>query len=489
MLTINAKDSYELQLFATKSDSSQGIQSMLKRGSSAGLGCYVSKENRADGTYRLVRCDKTTNYNDIVKSIKKAKNAGLDHYLLKSNSKIQKSPNIAPAVVGKVVKIDDLSGLFFGNNEELMRILQNKNVISKSELNQRKAIYLKNIASSEKISGLSLRGNGANNFDIDRLAYNVRLQWDILDGGYIGSQKDVQKTLLRKELEYERIMDEYRQSNLELSLYKMNFISNYIKYSFLRQQEQILYEVIKKSQKKYEASLLTSNIFFKRKKAHDHIKQTLTYYEEMEKEQFDGRIKSFVSRIEYINIANRQSLVKHAYLNSFEIKNSQNKIKLSNIEENWMDRLKTNVYIEEKKIVYLNNSETVAGLQVQIPLDFNYDSSKAKNIEIKTNSLKAESLKRLIVKNIDDIYHKIAYHKSYIENLKSDIGLYENESKTLYLQSKFPLEKQTKDLQYESEMLKLTISKHNQKIWQERTEILKLLLKLQNISGVKILPV
>jgi hypothetical protein len=207
----------------------------------------------------------------------------------------------------------------------------------------------------------------------------------------------------------------------------------------------------------------------------------------MDKEQFDERLRPLVSSIENIDIADKKGFYNYAYLNSFELKNTQNKIALSDIEDNWISRLKTNVYVEKKKTIYLNNSETVSGFQVQVPLDFD-NNDKYSKIEIEANRLKEQSLKKLIKYNIDDIYHKIEYHKNYIKTLKSDIGFFKNESKTLELKAKYPLEKQTKDLQHEHQMLNLTISKRNQEIWQERTEILKLLLKLQNISGVQVLP-
>ena len=495
ILTLQAKASYEIQLFASKANNVKSVQLMIQKGISAGLECYESKEYRVDGAYIFARCDKTTNYQDILQSEKKAQQAGLDYYLLKDRESsvtpqiggYKQDKNIPPFAIDTTMKLDDSTSSLFGINTELMQILQNKNQISKSELAQRKATYLKSIASNEKFNGLYLKGSSSNNFDLERSAYNLRLQWDIFDEGYFASQKDVEKMLLNKELEYERIMDEYRRSNLELSLYKMQAISNYINYHFLKQQEKMLFSMAKRAKKKYSASLITSDTFFKRKKAHEHVKHTLSYYKAMEKEQYDEQLKPLMNQIEYISFAEKNVLSQHAYQNSFELKNSKNKIALSGIDDDWIDRLKTNVYVEKKKISYLNNSETVAGVQVQIPLDFN-DNDISKKIEVETNTMRAQSLKKLITRNIDEIYYKIEFHKNYIKTLKSDIGFFRNEAKTLELKAKYPLEKQTKDLQLEGELLTLAISKHNQKIWLERTEILKLLLKLQNISGVQILP-
>ncbi len=309
ILTLHAKDSYEIQLYASKANDIKFVQRMIQKGTSAGLECYESKGKRVDGAYTFVRCDKTTNYKAILQSVKKVKKAGLDYYLYQDrkssvvprNREQKNAQSVFHSPKYTTVTIDDSSSFLFGINSELMQILHNKNQISKSELAQRKATYLKSIASSEKFNGLYLKGSSSNNFDIERLAYNLRLQWDIFDEGYFESQKDVEKMLLKKELEYERIMDGYRRSNLELSLYKMHAISNYINYHFLKQQEKMLFSMAKRAKKKYSASLITSDIFFKRKKAHEHVKHTLSYYKAMEKEQYDEQLKPLMNQIENIS--------------------------------------------------------------------------------------------------------------------------------------------------------------------------------------------
>jgi hypothetical protein len=69
------------------------------------------------------------------------------------------------------------------------------------------------------------------------------------------------------------------------------------------------------------------------------------------------------------------------------------------------------------------------------------------------------------------------------------VEFFKKEMKSLNLKAKYPLQvkKQTKDTIDEIALTNLSVSKLHQEIWQERTEILKLLIKLQNISGVQIL--
>jgi len=492
-VSLHARDGYALQLFAGKSENFQGLNQVLEKGTNAGLECYITEERREDGFYSFIRCNQNSNYQEISRSIQKAKRAGLTYYLLKPNNITNNSDTIKTTDVYNPVKDTQTTSTniaippFFGQNRELMQILYNQNKISREYLSQRKASYLASIEAREKFNGLYLKGGTSNNFSKDRMDYNLRLEWDIFSGGYLESKKYLQKSLLQKDIEYEKIMDEYRLANLELSLYKMEAISNFINYYFLKEQEQIAIQMLQRSKKKYDASLITVHEFFSRKKAYDRVKQTIYYYEAIEKEQYDIRLKSLISNIEHINIAKMQSLVSYAYSNSFELKNTKNKIAMSTIQEDWKDKVKTNIYVENKKFLYLNDSDTIAGVQVQVPLDFKLKEDKRQEIETDINELKNSSLRKLIARNIANIYKKIEYHKNHIQTLKGDISFFKKEMKSLKLKSKYPLQQQKKDAIDEITLTKLSMSKLNQEIWQERTEILKLFIKLQNISGVQIL--
>jgi len=491
-LSLYARDGYELQLFAGKSENFQGLNQILEQGTNAGLECYITEERRSDGLYSFVRCGQNSSYQEISSSIAKAKRARLKYYLLKpthvtsselSSETVDKEQDYQPEQVTTALPTPPL----FGQNRELMQILYNQNSISKEYLSQRKASYLASVEEFEKFNGLYLKGGTSNNFSKDRMDYNLRLEWDIFSGGYMESKKYIQKNLLQKDIEYERIMDEYRLANLELSLYKMEAISNFINYYFLKEQEQVAIKMLQRSKKKYDASLITVHEFFSRKKAYDRIKQMIYYYEAIEKEQYDVSLKSLISNIEHINIANMQSLISYAYNNSFELKSTKNKMAMSTIQEDWKDKVRTNVYVENKKFLYLNDSDTIAGVQVQIPLDFKLTEDNREGTERYINGLKDQSLRKLIARNIANIYKKIEYHKNHIYTLKTDVAFFKKEIKALKFKSKYPLQKQKKDTIDEIALTSLSVSKLHQEMWQERTEILKLLIKLQNISGVQIL--
>jgi hypothetical protein len=478
---LNADSIYEIQLYATKVSTDRGIDEMLQKGRNIGLECSTVQEDRTDGRYFFVRCGKANSYKEIKKSIKKAKLAKLDYFYLKydDSEKVYKKKPVS--------QNNSYAFPLFGKNEELMQILYNKKSISKDELARRKEIYLKSIASSESFNGLYLKGGASNNFGIDRHNYNIRLQWNIFGDGYLESQSDMKKILIKKELEYEQIMDEYQRLNLELSLYKIHAIDNYINHYFLKEQKNILAKIEERSKKRLDASLITSEIFFKRKKRYEDIKQKLFYYDSLEKEPCDVSLKPIISTIEDIEIADKRGLAQYAYLHSYELKNRQKKIELSNMDDNWLKRLRTNLYVEKKKVVYLDDLDTVAGFQVQLPLDFDKDD-KYKDIEVETSKVEAQLLKKLIDKNVDEIYRKIDYHKNHINILKSDITSLEDETKVLQIKEDYPFGKQNRDPIYEREMLKVSVSKHKQEIWQERLAIMKLLLKLQNLTGVQVLP-
>jgi hypothetical protein len=221
-------------------------------------------------------------------------------------------------------------------------------------------------------------------------------------------------------MEYEHILDGYRKANLELSLYKMYAISNFINYSFLQQQADILSNIAKDAQKKYDASIITSSKFHERQKAYERIKHKLYYYEDIEKEPYDTRLKSLMVKIENTDLADIEGLTRRAYENNFKLKNTYSKLQRSTFQKDWKDRLKANVYVEDKKYFFLNESDIISGVQFQVPLDFRDTKDEIIDMEMEVSELKNQALKKLIAQNIKDVYHKIKYHKSHIEALKSD---------------------------------------------------------------------
>jgi len=486
-LVLSAKESYEIQLFETKSKN-DNLELFLQKGKAAGLKCYKGDEKRDDGVYYYVRCAKTDNLKMITQSLTLAKDANLEYKLLKikKSEKIVESKNSNEEI--KLIN-DDLSGKIFGNNEELLRILFNKNMISKGELDRQKEIYLKNIASSEKFNGLYMKGNTKKNFTKDRLGYDVRVEWSLFDDGYFGSQKDAQKKILQKELEFEQNIHKYRNSNLQLALHKLQSVSDFIDFLFLKQQESILLQSFQKAQKDYNDSLITASKFYEYKKEYEKVKRLLNFYKNTTLEPYDLKLKPFIETIENIIILNKSDLIRQAYKNAFVFKNIQNKIEKTYIEDDWKDRLKTSVYLENKKYLFLDNdSEMIAGVQVQIPLDFKGSDSEAKLIERQVYSLQKENVKKVVTNKIESLYHKIEYYKNYIKSLKSEIKFFQQEAKSLHIKLRYLLPHQERDIKLKLRALNINISKQFQEIWQKRTEIFKLLLKLENLSGTKLVP-
>jgi hypothetical protein len=474
------QNEYELQLLAIKSNNQNALQQVLDSANSVGLSCYKVKEKREDGVYYFVRCDKTDDYKMIKESELKAKNAGLNCYILQTK---KDDTNLKSTISPKYNNTHEL----FGENKELVELLYNENIVTKDELEKRKRTYLRTILDQQSFNGLYLKGAGSRNFTKHKTGYNLRLEWDLFDGGYLESQYDLQEMLLQKELDYDLILDKYRSANLELSIYKMQAIGNFINYYFFKQQEVLLSNIYKRAEKQYEVSMITASKLYGYKKSVQKVKHMLFFYENTDREPYDIKLKPFIENIENGSMVDKDRLVKHVYKNNIELKNIYSKISQSSMQKRWDDRLETNLYVENKKYNYLDKSNTIAGVQVKIPLDFKSQNDPSKKMEIEAYNKQINYIKKLIRRKVDDIYRKINYHKSYIKSLKSDISFFQHEKEALKLKSKYPLPKKSGDLDLELNKLSLDISKLNQDIWLERTEVLKLLLKLQSISGIQIL--
>ncbi len=486
-----SKKVYELQLYASKTDDIKSMNKIIDKASRVNLECSITKK----GIYSFVKCDKNSSWKDIQYSAKKAKKANLKYFISKMENHNQEEIRIEPVMIiesePKTEKLSNIKAIengFFSDNSELLNMLYNQDSNSKTYLQNKKNQYLKNIEEINSFNGLYFKGRSAANLEEKKLDYNLRLEWNILDGGYLGSKKDAKNETLKKELDYNRLLDEINSANLELSLYKISAINNFIRYQFSKHKESILHDILEKENQKYRASLITSKKLNRLSKEYETTKQTRDYYAKLEHQKYDLKMKNLMQSIENINLTNKENLAKEAYSNSFLLQRAKNQISQAQNRQTWGDEIRTNLYIENKKHFFLNSTDTIAGVQVQVPLDFNDKKRyEAQKIELEATKIKENVIKKLIFQTIEETYHKIAYYKTNIHTLQEELKYYQNRADETSLKSKYPLPSQKGDPINKLANIELSISDVSQKIWEQRTEILKELLKIQYISGIQVL--
>ncbi len=482
---------YELQLYASKTDDIKSMNKIINKASKADLECSITH----DHIYSFVKCDQNSRWKDILHSAKKAKKANLKYFISKMKNRTKEEIRVEPVMIiesepkrEKISTIKKIENGFFSDNSELLNMLYNQDSNSKLYLQNKKNQYLKNIEEVNSFNGLYFKGRSALNLEEKKLDYNLRIEWNILEDGYLGSKKDAKNAILKKELDYNRLLDEINSANLELSLYKISAINNFIRYQFSKYKETILHNILEKENQKYRASLITSKKLNKLSKEYETIKQTRDYYAQLEHQKYDIKMKNFMQSIEKINLIDKESLAKEAYSNSFLLQRAKNKISQVKNSEKWSDEIKTNLYIENKKHFFLNSTDTIAGVQVQLPLDFNDNKrDEVQKIELEATKVKESVIKKLIFQTIEESYHKISYYKTNISTLQEELKYYQNRANETSIKSKYPLPSQKGDPVSKLANIELSISDVSQKIWEQKTEILRELLKIQYISGVQVL--
>ncbi len=478
---------YELQLYASKTDDMISMNKIIEKASQVDLSCLIVKK----GEYSLVKCDQNRDWKEIQHSATKAKKANLEYFILNMKEDKEKNQKISTKIEKRVKKVSDIQSVedqFFSDNSQLINILYNQESNSKIYLNSKKEQYLKNIATINSFNGAYFKGRTSTNLNKKKLDYDLKFEWNILNDGYIGSKKEAQNEVLKKELDYNRLLDEINSANLEISLYKIDAINNFINYQFSKHKEIILHDTLEKEQKKYKASLITSAELNRLAKSYEATKQLTDYYALLEHQKYDYKMRNFIKDIENLKLTDKDRVVNEAFSNSFLLQRSKNQISKAQNIDTWSDEVKTNIYIEHKKQFFLDSSDTIAGVQVQIPLYFNDDKrDEIKKIEIEATKIKENSIKKIISQNISDTYQKISYYKTNIKTLQEELKYYQDKKSAISLKLKYPLPSQKEDFTKKLTEVELSIVDISQKIWEQRTQIVKELLKIQYISGIQVL--
>ena len=454
---MSASEIYEVQLLYANSSNKKVLNDYVTIGKDAGLSC----ESRSIDGHYVVRCDRTNNYNDIKKSLKKAKLAHID-YCLKKSSADESSTK------------DEL----FGTNSSLADVFEGKKRVSKPSDKKKREEFLKQVRESEKFNGVYFKAKSSRNFDKNRYDYNTRLEWEIFDDGFFESKKSAKRFAIKKGLEYDNLLQRQADINDQLSLHKLLAISNNINYIYLKEQKRVSSKIYNLSKSKFDNSIITINRYMARKEDFDKIKRKLKYYEHTPKESFDISLKDVIKEVESVTLEDPKLIISEAYNNSLNIRKTDQKIELLNISNEWTDRLKIGVFAENRKYDFLDDSDSLVGVDLRIPLDFSF-LDREKTPEFDLANLQKSSTKNLISKNIKECYSQIEYQKEFIKDLKSNIALLKKKMKTI--------ESYPQNEKITADDIRLAIIKEKKNIWLQRVEIVKNILKIQKLSGVKVI--
>jgi len=129
--TLSANEIYEVQLLYAKSSNPKVLSAYVQKGTDAGLVC----ESRQIEDHYVVRCDRTSNYKEAKKSLKKAKKANIDYCLKRVKEK--------DIIVSNEIK--DINNNMFGKNNYLSDLFEGKKRVSKPEDIKKREEFLEKV--------------------------------------------------------------------------------------------------------------------------------------------------------------------------------------------------------------------------------------------------------------------------------------------------------------------------------------------------------
>ena len=372
----------------------------------------------------------------------------------------------------------------FGKNQTLIKILQNNYHLSQKEFLAKKNSYLQDLKRKKSFNGLYFKLNSEKILTHDKNSnYSFRVEWDLYEDGYYNNQKKLKKTLLQEDIRYDEVLNSYKNSTLTLSLFELESIKNFIQWYFLQKENGILAKQLQLAQKKYKSSLITKDELFFIKRKYLKNSQLLEYFNSVEKKPFDISIQNLVLNLDEIKLISPEYLINHALSNSFELKKIKKQANLLKYQNSIDDNKRVNLYIENRKFFYTKDADTIAGVELKIPIAF--DKNRQSRIQKQLYTLKKQTIKNNISVKIKKIYQKIDLAKSDIKAMKKEIYFLDQKLLSFDIKSKYPLLKDSSSLDKKTSIL-ISVNNLQQEIWQKRLEILKELIKLQYLSTVKI---
>ncbi len=383
----------------------------------------------------------------------------------------------------------DGSVSLFGNNTELRDILNNDYQVTIKKYMQEKNEYLKNLKIKQQFNGVYLKGGFAKQLTNDKKnLYNLRLEWNIFKNGYYESKKELNTISLKEEIEFDDILNNYKETNLQMALFELEAVNNNIDWYFLLRQNYLQKQNLQLKKRQYEQYLITQEEFSKVQNQYQNTQILLKYFQQIKKKPFDNSLKSYMLNIENKRLPTPSSVIKNAVSNSLKIKKLNSKIKLSTHDKKLEDDLKLNIYLENKKAIYTadNKNDMVTGVSFSLPVKTDYDNKEKSVYEKKLYRLKKTSLIKNISTTVYKIYEEINHLKLHIKTLQQNNIFLQKKLAYLKEKERYPLNSSKPNHENKNSILN-SINTTEQKIWKEKLNILKLLVRLQYISDLKIL--
>jgi hypothetical protein len=481
---------YRLQLGAFASSQKKYAEQLVAKATNAGIDADIVTR-RVDGKpYLLFQTPSRPHVRDLKIWEKRAKSAHLDYFIRRADnlSELTKMPPAPPKIkadaVHRSVSGNKVENALFADNPRFREIID-KGLEIRETLRRNKEHFLESYREESAVSPLQAKLKFERAVNRERNGADVGLLWNIFDGGLFGQRRHAARIAAKSvayENEIEKISDNYvKMAKIEIAEIKKN-----IGFYYTTLQTGLMKKMVRHYKRALAAGTVTRTLYDRFVRDYAQKRKSLEYLAYQNYEKFDKRYAPLISNIEKVKLLDidtlRQIAMQKILTRQQEVAR-YNDLKSST---GWKENMKAKAYLDRKQYTFIDRRETLAGIELNIPLTLRDGTGYAKEQQkLMREAHRAEQL--MLKKEIEAIYLDIAYRKSEIEKQKKHGEFLKKRMQSIAVRRSAPIASEKGDLYLESMQNRLDMLETEQRVWELRTDILLDLIQLQYTSGVQIL--
>lgn len=454
------------------------------------------RERTADGKLLVVKSRMFSSYDRLKEVKERASHADVDYFVKRYREGAQKRAGVdrktsrMPCSKQKVRarfphNPTSEERAFFGENKALVALIE-EGVRSREKLQKDHKAYLKSVKEAYREKGLEVRLGAERAINRGQNGFDTGFAWNMLDGGYLGNRKAVEEIAARKSMAYARDIDQISANYEQAAQYELESVGNTIHGYYTKRRVDVWKRLRAYSAKALREGSISSVVHADIKEAYRRERASSTYLSKLRQRPFDRRHYTLLHAIEKVRLLPLKRLTEKALAEAPSLQILRERLKLHQVEDGWTDRLKAELYVDRKSYTFIDRRETLAGLKVRIPLKSVEAKRHLQKMEADRIALKLESAQRLLGEEIARYYHEISSLQNSLKQLrhavaakKGSIAFYDR----VYRES---VDSQGSDAYIKKMKSRVRLLDLKEKVWVTRIQILRDLITLQYLSGVKI---
>ncbi len=375
--------------------------------------------------------------------------------------------------------------VLFGENLTLRHLLED-GLSFRKDMMRTKEAYLKLYEAQFEKTALEARIGAERAFNSERNGYETGVAWKLFDNGYFGSRSVAEEKKVQKSIAFEQDIDKVLSNYAEVAYYEIEDIKRTIFYRYAQRRYTLLQKGIMTARKKLRNGLLTRLAYERVEIAYEKSKKAQEYFWVNEPKPFDLKYRKLISVIETKKLIDAQKLIKLTLAHAPSVKIEKQKLAQSILDDDWKKHFRAELYLERKEYTFVDRRETLGGLQVRIPLESYSKNRELIRLEKEYTLQKMRSLKLILGKKVRYLYDRITYNRERIDRMQKERILVLHQLEQYRYKISHPAGERMR-MQWENMlMMEVGILDLEQNIWIARADILSALLKLQYLSGVRL---